>query len=227
MEKILFLLLADKNRTKLKSKKIYLVRHGQTDYNLKGIVQGSGIDAPLNDRGREQANLFFDAYKDVPFDRVYTSSLMRSVQSMQPFIDLGLPHESLAGLDEINWGTREGIEITPEEDAYYHQVLSRWRNGEVDLRIEGGESPVDVMTRQKPALEHILSQHDDQTILICMHGRAMRVLLCLMLNYPLSLMDEFEHENLCCYKLTYTGSLFTVDVFNDTSHLINRHRVQG
>ncbi|UII24918.1 histidine phosphatase family protein [Fulvivirga maritima] len=203
----------------MKSKKIYLVRHGQTDYNLRGVVQGSGIDAPLNETGRTQAEGFFQTYKDVPFDKVYTSTLQRTVQSVQKFLDLGLPHEQLSGLNEINWGTREGMKITPEEDAYYHSVIREWQNGNTTLRIEGGESPQDVFDRQKVALEHILSKEDEELILICMHGRAMRVFLCQMLNYPLHCMDLFEHSNLCLYKLSYTGSMFSIENFNDICHL--------
>lgn len=205
----------------MKSKKIYLVRHGQTDYNLRGIVQGSGIDASLNERGREQAAEFFEAYKDVPFDKVYTSALKRTIESVEGFLNKGIPHERLSGLNEINWGTREGIVITPEEDAYYHWVISEWQKGNTTLRIEGGESPQDVFDRQRPALEHILSQENEHNILICMHGRAMRVLLCQILNYPLHCMDEFEHANLCLYMLNYTGRMFTVERFNDVSHLIS------
>ena len=203
----------------MKSKKIYIVRHGQTDFNLKGIVQGSGIDASLNQQGRKQALQFFDAYKDIPFDKVYTSKLRRTRESVQEFLNLGLPHEELAGLNEISWGTREGIVITPEEDAYYYSVLDEWKRGNTELRIEGGESPQDVFDRQKVAMNHILSHEDEETVLICMHGRAMRVLLCQLLNYPLKCMDRFEHTNLCLYQLSYTGSMFTVEKYNDTSHL--------
>ncbi len=205
----------------MKSKKIYLVRHGQTDYNLKGIVQGSGIDASLNDRGREQSLQFFEAYKTVPFDKIYTSNLKRTVESVESFINLGIPHEKLSGLNEINWGTREGVVITPEEDAYYHWVIREWQKGNTTLQIEGGESPQNVFDRQKAALEHIMSHDDEETILICMHGRAMRVLLCQILHYPLHCMDEFEHANLCLYLLNYTGSMFTIERFNDVSHLVS------
>ena len=48
-----------------KSKKIYLIRHGQTDFNLQGIVQGSGVDADLNDTGKAQADFFYEKYKTV------------------------------------------------------------------------------------------------------------------------------------------------------------------
>ncbi len=203
----------------MKSKKIYLVRHGQTDYNLKGIVQGSGIDASLNDTGRRQAGLFFDAYKDVPFDKIYTSVLKRSIESVESFLELGIPHQKLSGLNEINWGYREGIEITPEEDAYYHGVIKSWRDGDTTLRIEGGESPQDVYDRQKEAMDHIMQHEEEETILICMHGRAMRILLCQLLHYPLKCMDKFEHTNLGLYLILHTGSMFRIEKFNDREHL--------
>lgn len=203
----------------MSSKKIYLVRHGQTDFNLQNIVQGSGVDSSLNDRGRAQAQAFFNKYKDIPFDKVYTSALKRTRESVQSFIDLGLPVESFAGLNEISWGTKEGFPITPEEDQYYHYMLRQWQLGDTTLRIEGGESPDEVVKRMKPVLQHIMDQADEKTVLICMHGRAIRILMCIILNYPLKSMDMFEHENLGLYLLNYSGSFFNVELYNDTAHL--------
>ncbi|MBX2966292.1 MAG: histidine phosphatase family protein [Cyclobacteriaceae bacterium] len=203
----------------MNTKKIYIVRHGQTDFNLRGIVQGSGVDSSLNDLGRAQTRAFFEAYRTVPFDKVYTSVLKRTIESARSFIDAGLPHESLAGLNEISWGKKEGQPITPEEDAYYHYMLAEWRKGETQLRIEGGESPQDVVNRMQPAIEHIMKQPDEKTVLIYMHGRAIRILLCQLLNYPLRSMDMFEHENACLYVLNYSGSMFSVERHNDTAHL--------
>ncbi|QHL86072.1 histidine phosphatase family protein [Nibribacter ruber] len=200
-------------------KKIYLIRHGQTDLNLQGIVQGSGVDSPLNETGRWQAEKFFQAYQHIKFDKVYTSVLQRAQQSVQGFLDLGLPHEAHAGLNEICWGWREGTKISPEEDAYYYEVLGRWQQGEIDLPIEGGESPVQVAERQKPVIDLILSRPEEETILICMHGRAMRVFLSQLLHYPLSQMDRFIHYNLCLYQLNFTGSMLWVEKFADVSHL--------
>lgn len=208
-----------KNRIKLKSKKIYLIRHGQTDYNLKGIVQGSGIDASINENGRKQADLFYNAYQHIAFDKVYTSKLQRSKQSVIKFIDKGIPHIELDGLNEINWGNREGKLITIAEDRYYKHVLQEWRNGNTSLRIEGGESPEDVFEKQQIALSEIINNEDDTAILICMHGRAMRILLCLLLKYPLFRMDEFEHTNLCLYLLSYENGVFQLEKSNEIEHL--------
>ncbi len=203
----------------MQTKKVYLIRHGQTDFNLQGIVQGSGVDASLNTEGLRQAALFFDKYKTIPFDKVYTSVLQRSIQSVQKFIDLGIPHEPYSALNEISWGTREGQRITPEEDAYYFNMLQRWRDGETGTCIEGGESPALVADRQKPFIDLMLSRPEEETILICMHGRAMRILLAQLLHYPLHCMDKFLHSNLCLYELAYTGNMFTVTRYCDVRHL--------
>lgn len=203
----------------LQTKKIYLIRHGQTDFNLQNIVQGSGVDTDLNAQGQLQAQAFFDTYQDVTFDKVYTSVLKRTHQSVKGFLEKGLPTEALAGLNEISWGTKEGQPVTPDEDEYYHYMLKQWQLGNTSLRIENGESPEDVIERMKPAVDHIMAQENEKTILICMHGRAIRILMCHLLNYPLKSMDMFEHQNLCLYLLNYTGSVFSVERYCDTRHL--------
>jgi probable phosphoglycerate mutase len=183
-------------------------------------VQGSGVDISLNDQGRSQANAFFEMYKDVKFDKIYTSALRRTIETMQPFINLDIPHQSFTGLNEISWGSNEGRRITPQEDKYYHWMLEQWQHGNTSQRIEGGESPEDVAERQKPVIEFIMSQQHEETILVCMHGRAIRILLCNLLNYPLKSMDMFEHQNLCVYLLHYNGSNMTIEKHNDVQHLV-------
>lgn len=183
------------------------------------MVQGSGIDAPLNETGYQQASAFFKAYKDISFDKIYISTLQRTRQSVQSFLDLGIPYEKLSGLNEINWGEKEGMLISQKDKDYYLKVTSAWEKGQVDLGISGGESPLDVQARQKVALDLILAKTEEQTILICMHGRAMRILLCGLLNYHLRHMDTFPHSNLGLYKITYSGDGFSIETTNDTTHL--------
>ena len=202
----------------MQSKKIYLIRHGETEFNRKGIVQGSGVDAPLNEKGWSQAEAFFKAYGNHPFDIVYTSVLQRSIQSVSKFLDLGLPHTRLAELNEIHWGKKEGVKASPEDHDYYVHVTRQWRKGQTDLPIEGGESPEDVRERQRPALKTILEGPGEE-ILICMHGRAMKIFLCLMMDMSLDQMDRFDHRNLCLYRLEYDSEGFRILAENDVSHL--------
>src|SRR5437588_6715319 len=100
-------------------KTLYIVRHGQTDLNKQGIVQGRGRDTDLNEEGRQQAQLFYEAYKHVSFDKIYISALKRTQQSIQPFIDQGILYEKLSGLDELAWGVLEGQPSTPENKVQF------------------------------------------------------------------------------------------------------------
>lgn len=196
-----------------------MVRHGQTDYNLKGVVQGSGIDAPLNQNGQMQAKAFFEAYRNVRFEKVFYTGLQRTKQSMQGFLDLGIPNEAVPELNEISWGKYEGVPMTPDENRYYLDMLERWASGDLEYAIEGGESPILVANRLQKGMSHILKQ-PESTILICMHGRAMRVLLSILLGYDLRFMDVFLHQNLGLYVLVRSElGLFRLEKYNCGEHL--------
>ncbi|RYU92578.1 histidine phosphatase family protein [Mucilaginibacter terrigena] len=202
-------------------KTLYIVRHGQTDLNKQGIVQGRGRDTDLNDEGRRQASQFYQAYKDVPFDKIYISELKRTQQSIQPFIDLGIPYQKLAGLDELAWGVHEGQPATPGTKAAFLQLMRDWLDGKLDEKFEGGESPNEVKERQLQAMETIMSHPEEKTVLVCMHGRALRLLMCILTNQPLTQMDTFPHQNLVLYKVTYDGSRFKIVEANNAKHLKN------
>lgn len=202
-------------------KTLYIVRHGQTDLNKQGIVQGRGRDTDLNDEGRKQAGLFFKAYQSVPFNKIYISALKRTQQSIQPFIDLGIPYEKLSGLDELAWGIFEGQPSTPATKSAFLKLLRDWMHGKLDSKFDGGESPNDVRLRQIEALQHIMSHTEEQQVLICMHGRAMRLFLCLLTGKPLTEMENYPHQNLVLYKVTYDGEHFEIADFNNAEHLKN------
>jgi probable phosphoglycerate mutase len=202
-------------------KTLYIVRHGQTDLNKQGIVQGRGRNTDLNEEGLKQAALFYKAYQDVPFNKIYISELKRTQQSIQPFIDKGIPYEKLAGLDELAWGIYEGQPSTPETKTAFLKLLRSWMDGDLDVKFEGGESPNEVKLRQQEALKYIMSHTDEELVLICMHGRAMRLFLCLLTGRPLTAMEEFPHQNLILYKVTFDGEKFEISDFNNAEHLKN------
>ena len=210
------------------NKSIYLIRHGETEYNKKQMVQGSGIDADLNDTGRQQADAFFEAYQHIPFDKVYVSALKRSYQSVERFVkEKNIAYEALSALNEISWGSREGSPFDPQEHQYYLDTLAAWQQGHTHLAIEGGESPEEVARRQRPFIDLLRSRPEEQKVLICMHGRAMRILLSQLLSYPLALMDTFPHHNLSLYELCFSGKMFQIVRFNDGAHLLQADLKQG
>lgn len=197
----------------------YFIRHGQTDLNLKGIVQGRGVDTPLNETGRKQALAFYEAYKHVPFDKVYTSTLQRTKQTVERFVEDGIPAEELEGLDEISWGIYEGREQDETVMAGFQEVIDRWKSNELDLAIENGESPLALVERQKKAMAYMLSKKDESTVLVCLHGRALRILLCHLTGTSICDMDTFPHTNTALYIVEWDGNRFVITDHYNTKHL--------
>ena len=187
-------------------KLLYIIRHGQTEFNKMGYVQGSGINAGLNEMGQFQAASFFEHYKNEGFDKVYYSGLKRTRESVSQFIDAGLPHQGLKDLNEICWGESEGKKPSPEQNKQFFATLEAWRRGYTTISMPDGESPEEVLDRMKSAVAFIMQQTAEKKVLICSHGRAMRVLLCHLAGLSLRQMDDFEHRNLCLYKVGYTST---------------------
>ena len=205
--------------TKQTEKHLYIIRHGETEFNRMNIVQGSGVDTDLNEKGLSQAVRFYQTYKHYPFDKIYTSDLKRSQQSVQKFIDDGIPHEKLTWLNEISWGEIEGKPQSDEQKLIYYTVVNKWNAGQLNEKIENGESPLEMQERQKKAFQHILQKPNEKNILICMHGRAMKSFLCLLLDISLTKMENFNHTNLGLYLLKYKNKKFELVKQNDTEHL--------
>ncbi len=200
------------------TKRIYLIRHGETDFNKNGIVQGSGVDSSLNEIGFRQAELFYEKYKDTPFGKIYTSNLKRTIQSVQQFIDKGIPHEELEGLNELSWGITEGVPFSEKSNQLYFEIIESWKQGNVYRAMDGGESPMQVKIRQEASIKKILTGSED-LVLICMHGRAMKIMLAWITGSPIRDMDLFEHDNLSLYILNYRDFKFRIELANDRSHL--------
>ncbi|WP_423145981.1 histidine phosphatase family protein [Rubrolithibacter danxiaensis] len=203
-----------------KFKTLYIIRHGETDLNKRGVVQGRGVDSDLNETGRKQAEAFYKAYRHIPFDKIYTSTLKRTHQTVKHFIDAGISWTQYSGLDEMAWGVFEGQESTEDVKSAYDNMMQNWSAGELHLKFENGESPLEVKERQLEVLEKLIEENEDENILICMHGRAMRLFLCLLTDCPLYEMEKFPHTNTTLYKVQYDGTRFTIVDFNNTDHFV-------
>ena len=200
-------------------KTIYLIRHGQTDFNKQGIVQGSGVDSSLNEEGQLQASKFYDAFNHIPFNKIYVTELQRTHQTVAPFKQKNIPVEIVPEFNEINWGILEGKVPTKENTETFQRILAQWRSGDLHISIEDGETPISMYNRQKIGLERILKTNHE-TILICMHGRAMRSFLCLLTGTELQKMDDFEHNNVCLYLLEEgENNQFKIKLHNYLDHL--------
>ena len=198
---------------------VYLIRHGQTGHNHRGIIQGRYVNSKLSKKGFLQAEAFYQAYKHIPFQKVYTSTLLRTKQTVRQFVESGIPTEELPGLDEICWGESEGLFANAENNKQYYETIHIWKAGELNHRIPGGETPIDVQKRQEKALNHIATQ-PETLMLVCMHGRALKILLAWISGMHLKEMDKFHHDNLSLYILQYDNG-WTILKNDDREHLQN------
>ena len=97
--------------------------------------------------------------------------------------------------------------------------MNAWNSGNYDVAVANGETPNQMQERQKKALEVIMKNTHEKTILICMHGRALKSFICLLLKVPLLNMDNYQHQNTCLYQLDFDGEKFELLIENDVSHL--------
>lgn len=201
---------------------LYFVRHGETEYNRRNIVQGGGIDSEINATGRAQAEKLARRLSSVSVDTVYASTLRRAKQTADI---LSRPHEPvsktyLQDLEEMSWGVFEGEPPSEERDEAMEAIKSSWRTGAHDRSIEGGESILDVQQRALRAVDHIVTRESGRTVLVVTHGRYLRVLLATLLeDYGLEHMHMLDHSNTCVNRLVYQEDIFQADLLNCTAHL--------
>lgn len=208
---------------------LYLVRHGETEHNRKGIIQGGGIDSALNSEGRAQARALAQRLESVPVDTLYASTLRRAQQTADI---LAPPHEPLSrtylrDLDEMDWGVYEGDPPSEERDASMGAIKEDWRSGNYERSIEEGESIRDVQERAHRALRHILTRSGGRTALVVTHGRYLRVLLATLLDdYGLEHMSDLGHSNTCVNRVVVEADgQARAELQNCTAHLASEASV--
>jgi len=196
-------------------KEIYIIRHAQTDYNKKGIIQGSEVDSEIDKEGIRQSKLFYDSYKNYNFEKIYISNLKRTFLTVKEFINDGIIYEKLSEFNEISWGINQG---KSDNLNVYKSLTDSWAVGNLNNKFKGGESPNEIAVRLNEGINHIINENFNK-ILICIHGRALRVLLSLILDKDLTRMDNYLHSNTCLYIIHYDRGKFILKEKNNTDHL--------
>lgn len=203
----------------MNSTRIFIARHGETDYNRNGRMQGRGVDRPLNKTGRLQARALAEYFKEQSPDYMFSSSLMRSMETAEIIAwSLRMSYTAWPELDEMDFGRFEGrtsAEITKELE----KVHRRWQNGDTDYAIEDGESPQMVLNRSLPKANELIAEHEGSTLVFILHGRLIRILLSSWLGYDLSEMHRITHSNGALYHLLRQGESFEVKYLHKTDHL--------
>ncbi len=182
------------------STELYLIRHGETDWNRLSLYQGT-TDVPLNDVGREQAEALAERLRGVVFDAAYTSPLRRAADTARVVLrGAGVPLMKVRELSEISYGTWQGQ--APGAEGRCDPVLEQqWRDSPWTVRFPRGESLEEVRMRGTMALGAILAAHAGGTVLVSGHGHLNRVLLIHLLGLPRESFWEIPQPNAACWRL--------------------------
>jgi probable phosphoglycerate mutase len=202
---------------------IYLIRHGETEYNRLDRIQGRGIDAPLNATGERQARAVGRWLRDAGVDAAVSSSLLRARQTAS--LAMGLPMDGIpadADLDELSYGAMEGIPVD-EQRGDLAELYATWSRGELHVAPEGGENPLQVYERASGAVRRLVAAHPGKTLALFTHGRTLRILVSGLTGLGLTNMRDIPHQNGCIYRLRHLDGQYHIDLHNVIDHLTELH----
>jgi broad specificity phosphatase PhoE len=199
---------------------IRLARHGESEGNFAGSLQGSRFDTPLSARGRRQAEALAIRLADEGIDAVWSSPMVRAKETAAI---VAAPHGISLSIDadlvEFDWGIWSGRPFDGALEQEVSAVRGRWRAGETDLAPSGGESPALVAIRGGRFLER-LAATGTRAPLVVAHGRFNRILMALLLGRPLARMDEIRQRNGSLSVFEWDGNAPATPVLlDDVSHI--------
>lgn len=159
------------------SKKIYIFRHGETDWNREGRFQGHS-DIPLNDTGRSQAQALIPLLKKHTVEVIVSSDLSRAWETAKIVSNtLDIPLLMDSDLREAHLGEAQGLLFDEIEKKFGPQHLKRWRSSlptDADIAYTGGETGKQVTERAFRALSRLIWLEDFHKIGVSTHGGVIR-----------------------------------------------------
>ena len=198
--------------------KVYLVRHGQTEWNKKLTFRGR-VDIPLNEAGHMEAQALSHALKDKNIEAIYTSPLKRSIETAQPVAKFfHLEIVPVQGLIDINYGDWEGLSFHEVKKRYGDQYKG-WEKSPDLIRFPNGETLDEAKERSFRAFKNIVKESPDKSILIIPHRVINKILLCALLNIGNSHFWEIKQDTGCINLIEYSRDRFVLSTMNDTCHL--------
>ena len=167
-------------------RRLLLLRHGQTEYNLGRRLQGH-LDTKLTERGQEQAAEVAPKLADDAFDRIISSDLSRALETaLAVGAAAGLPVSVDPRLRETNLGDWQGATVA-EVEADAPGAIAAWRS-DPRWTPPGGESRVDVVARSMPVVAELDAEYADdeaeRAVLLVAHGGLIAGLVCGLLDLP-------------------------------------------
>lgn len=184
---------------------LYLMRHGQTLFNLQHKIQG-WCDAPLTELGIKQAQLAGEYFKEnnIVFDHAYSSTSERACDTLEIVTDYQMPYTRVKGLKEWNFGVYEGKDECLNPKLPYGDFFKQF----------GGDGEMELRERMVNTLTEIMNRDDHEIVLAVSHGAACAQFYRAWEQYAKVIRKERLY-NCCILKFEYEDGIFSlVELYN-------------
>jgi broad specificity phosphatase PhoE len=199
---------------------VILIRHGETEWNVIGRIQGYG-DSALTALGAEQGRRAAERLREINISAVYASTSSRARDTAEIIAaPHNLPVQQIADLRERCYGNYEGLTLDEIKDRD-PEGLAAWLShpNRESLAPPGGETQPEMSARVMAALQTIVAQHPGETIVIATHGGPVKSVVAAVLGLPIEHWDRAWVTNGSFTVVVGAPDDLRIACFNDTSHL--------
>lgn len=205
--------------------RLYLVRHGETDWNAEGRMQGHS-DIALNANGLAQARrLAGRLTEEGDFSALYSSPLLRASRTAEMIGErLGLSVTLDARLIEHHIGQLEGLTLGDIKEKF-PDIYKAWRGGGARQPLPGEEARADFQARLREFVEDVRTRHAEDQVIAVTHGGAMSMCLATLLNLDIERRFPFWIDNASLSIVEVGAHTTRVRLLNDTCHLREHRRM--
>src|SRR5262245_31641232 len=197
---------------------LYIVRHGTTDWNQSGRIQGH-TDIPLNEVGRAQAHLAGRRLAPLEVTALYSSDLLRAYETAQIIGQcIGLGVVQKPGLREMNFGVWQGLSSL-EIQEHDPEVYAARRANPYDVAPAGAETWRQFYDRAVQAVQEILTTAQAQRLIVVTHGGVCTAVGLRALGFDCTGKRTFESHNCGIHTIAVQGESWRVVALNDVTHL--------
>ena len=204
----------------------YIVRLGQTNWNILGKTQGLG-NSDLTPKGENQALELSKAIKEYPIDYIYSSDLGRAVQTAEIIgSTIGVDIIQTPSLREMGFGDWEGL-LIEEIKKDHAKTYETWRNQPHLVNIPNGETLHIIKDRVDAFIKELNEKYDNKHILLVSHSVTVRVMLLSFLNSGVENIYRIKQDNTALNIVEYRDYGPVVIKMNDTSHIKNNEKINN
>lgn len=206
--------------------RIYLVRHGTTEWNREEIFRGQA-DCALNETGRAEARAVAAYFEGVNLDGIYTSPLARAAETAAAIAaGRGIEVGSDPAFIDLDFGEWQGRPLKEVREKY-PELYRAWRERPQEVTIPGGENLDSVRARAWEGLLRVARENPDRTVVIVSHRVITKILICAALGLDNSHFWQIKQDTTAINCFEYARGYFIVSLLNDTCHLKSIHPGAG